>query len=326
MLQKVSSSRIAVVGAGLAGLAAARKLHRAGYAVTVFDKGRGLGGRMATRRTEGPFVFDHGAQFFTARSQTFQAELEQMAAASRWQPEIADGVTLESEGWWVGQPAMNALPKAFADGLSVTTGTRIVSIDYASEGWRLQTEDGEQAGPFDGLVLAIPSVQAQDLLEGKDDGLAAELSRVEVDPCWAVMAGFNIALELEYDLYADALADVAWIAVNGSKPGRPVQGTSLVLHASPEWSRTHLELEPDQIAPLVLAQAEKQIGLRLPPPDYLTAHRWRYAKTRVPAGKPFLASGDLPLLLCGDWCLGARVEYAFESGIAAADAVIAQAG
>ncbi len=87
--------RWAVIGGGMAGLAAARRLVGAGCEVRLVDKSRGVGGRMATRRAEG-HQFDHGAQFFTARGDGFSREVEALVAAG--------GVAGWGEVGYVGTP------------------------------------------------------------------------------------------------------------------------------------------------------------------------------------------------------------------------------
>ena len=122
----VSRSRIiAIVGAGLAGAVAARILHQAGLAVRVYDKGRGVGGRMATRRVaDGPargVIFDHGAQYITARDPAFVDAIQRWGAA---------GVvsTWAEPDWFVGQPGITALPRALLEGLPVTTGCTVARL------------------------------------------------------------------------------------------------------------------------------------------------------------------------------------------------------
>ena len=167
-------ARIAIVGAGLAGLALARTLNdRAG--VRVFDKSRGCGGRLATRRA-GPFQFDHGAQFFTARSEAFQAFLApylEQGVVARWDAEFVefDGAHIGHRRSWadgpphfVGAPAMNALPKAIAAGLDVVLETRVGAVARVDGYWQLHATDGGDLGAFDWLVLALPAPQAHELL------------------------------------------------------------------------------------------------------------------------------------------------------------------
>ncbi|MTI00370.1 NAD(P)/FAD-dependent oxidoreductase [Roseibium sp. RKSG952] len=322
MLQKISQSAIAVIGAGMAGLTAAGMLQEAGFRVTVFDKGRGPGGRMAVRRTDSGFSFDHGAQFFTARNPDFHELLGRHEAVSDWHPVMASSRVLDTDGWRVGVPAMNALPKALAAGLDLRVATQVVSLQFDADGWKLRTGAGEREGPFDLVLLAVPAPQALGLAAGLDGPLADTIRRVAIDPCWAVMAGFREPLDPGYDVFTAAEGAIAWMAFNNSKPGRPRDGTSLVIHASPDWSRVNLELDKADAAQRLLGFAAERFGQPLPEPVYLEAHRWRYAKTRIPAGRAFLASETLPVLVCGDWCLGARVEYAFESGRAAALALI----
>ena len=75
---------IAVIGAGIAGMACARTLAQAGHKVSVFEKSRGAGGRMSTKGTEFG-GFDHGAQYFTVRDARFEKALSISAnLVRRW--------------------------------------------------------------------------------------------------------------------------------------------------------------------------------------------------------------------------------------------------
>src|SRR5690349_18625283 len=109
--------RVAVIGAGLAGLALARFLTETGFPVKVFDKGRGPGGRMSTRRRE-EGTFDHGAQYFTARDPGFQRMVrtwEERGLVAQWRGRFGSlshgTVTPETQGpvRYVGVPGMSAV-------------------------------------------------------------------------------------------------------------------------------------------------------------------------------------------------------------------------
>jgi predicted NAD/FAD-dependent oxidoreductase len=132
------------------------------------------------------------------------------------------------------------------------------------------------------------------------------------------MLRFAAAVEAGFDVRRSEADDIAWIARNGSKPGRESAAEAWVVHAGPEWSRRHLELERDQVDGKMVEMLPQAFGVPLPDIETALALRWRFARTTAPLGAPFLSFADRTLFLGGDWCLGARVECAFESGRAIA--------
>ena len=221
------AAKVAVIGAGMAGLACAEALAEAGVAPVLFDKGRGAGGRMSTRRTEFG-RFDHGAQYFTARSTEFRAALEGWiaeGAAAEWrgrfvriengevQPDTA------AEPRFVGAPAMNALLSARAERLGVRFNVRVEEIAREAEGWRLCGEDGADLGRFAAVAVATPAEQAASLLSGAP-ALAAEAAAARSAPCWALMLAFEDVPETGFDGAKVADGPIRWIAREASKPGR----------------------------------------------------------------------------------------------------------
>lgn len=307
---------VAVVGAGMTGLSCARRLADAGCRVQVFDKGRGLGGRLATRRIDEALSFDHGVQFVTARGAGFAAllhELERRGVAARWRPRQA-GPAAGASGWWVGRPGMSRLVRPLAEGLDVHVAARVVALEDTPGGWRLRAEAGALHGPFDRLVLALPPLQAAALLDGR--GLAASLSAVDVAPCWAVLLAFSAPLPAPFDVWRAAEGRLAFAARNASKPGRLALPEAWVLHAGADWSAAHLEAAPEDVV-AALSAAFAEIAGPLPESLHASAHRWRYARTLRPFGRPFLAAERLHV--GGDWCLGAHVEAAYDSGTAIAE-------
>ncbi len=317
-----------MIGAGLAGLLCARRLQDAGLRPVVFEKSRGLGGRLATRRAEGERTFDHGAQYITARSPGFRALLEnarRAGSADLWRPRLAPGMEGCGEDWMVGAPAMNALVRPLAEGLDIRLQSQVTALRRSSGGWCLDGIDEEADRPFDTVVCTVPAPQAQTLTAG-EAALAEHLAAVRVAPCWALMVTFSGSFDPGFDACRLEGEALAWIARNASKPGRAVGRDTWVIHASPEWSGATLELEREEAAARIVALLPAAFGRDLPPIDHAVAHRWRYALTTAPLGKPHLASDDGSLLIGGDWCLGARVECAYESGEAMAMAVLERFG
>ena len=296
--------RVAIIGAGMAGLACAAKLKAAGHDVALFDKGRGPGGRMSARRVPTPAgeaSFDHGAQYFTARDPAFTAQVEAWrrdGVAAPWPDAGPDA--------WVGTPAMNAPVKQMAAQQDVTWSTLIEALPLRD-------------GRYDAVVVATPAEQAAPLLHPWDLRMAARAAAVRSLPCWTAMAAFADPL----DTTATVLREegiIGWAARNSAKPGR-TGPEAWVIQAGPDWSAAHLEEQPETVLPVLLAAFAARLGIRLPAPLTATAHRWRYAKCGTSEPGPQW-NAALGLGMCGDWLLGPRVECAWLSGDRLAEAML----
>lgn len=304
---------IAIIGSGIAGLAAARSLAAAGHAPVVFDKGRGIGGRVATRRGDG-VQFDHGAQYVTARDTAFAACLDDLlarGAAARW----PDGAHHDRI---VGQPGMSALAKAMGDGLDIRQGAEVRSLRRDATGWHLHLAGSDHHAAH--VILAIPAPQIPALI-GADHPLVPLLAPVRYDPCLTLMAAIDAPAPFTSRLDPDDA--LPWIAQDSAKPGRPDDSPpTWVAQAAPDLSRAHLDLDAAGIAALLLPLLCDRLGADPARVRHAMGHRWRYARVTVPLGQASLASACNTLHLAGDWCLGPRVEDAWTSGRAAADAVL----
>ena len=306
---------IAIIGAGMSGLTFAMRLRAGGHDVSVFDKGRGPGGRMSTRRMEiggVTYRFDHGAQYFAVRDEGFRAQVEAWerdGIAARWPAAGNDA--------WVGTPGMNASIKAMADEVGVRFGTRIEAISCGDDGWTLRGE--AEFGPFDALVVAVPAEQVAPLLSSHKPDWSSLADRTDSDPCWTVMAAFAEPLNIASDTLRDAGA-IGWAARDSAKPGREA-GERWVIQATPDWSREHLEEEQNEVLLALLAKFAQQTGCTLPNPLVQSAHRWRYARSGS-ADEGSLWDETAMLGLCGDWLIGPRVEAAWLSGAQLADRII----
>lgn len=307
--------QIAIVGAGMAGLNCATRLAALGHEVALFDKGRGPGGRMATRRVEADGTmlrFDHGAQYFTARDPRF---VEQVA---RWEREgVVARWDVAGEDAWVGTPAMNAPIKAMAGRHDVQFGTRIEQLLRAGDGWQLDG-DGAPDRRFDAVVVALPAEQARPLLQPHAGAMGDLADATSSAPCWTIMAAFEQRLPWEQDSIRHHGA-IGWAARNNAKPGRG-SAECWVVQASPDWSRTHLEDEATAVETALLDQLADAIGAPLPPRLAITAHRWRFARSGA-AGEEALWDAQQRIGVCGDWLIGPRVEAAYLSGLLLAETV-----
>jgi len=340
---------IAVIGAGVAGLACARTLAQAGHRVTVLDKGSAVGGRLASCET--PFgTFDHGAQYFTVRDARFQKALAITPGLCKpWSANavrvldphgrVAEAALPAPEPHWVAVPAMDALPRHWAEPLSAAASlvleTRVTRIERDTldhQRWQLQTSGPQDSvhvySGFDAVVLAIPHALAAGLLTQSGEGprWAKDIANVEVAPCWTLMLAYPQAqqptlshLGPQWNAALSTHHRIAWLARESSKPGRGGIERWTV-QASAAWSQEHLNDD----APRVQAKLQKAFsevtGIHAEP-TFAQVHRWMWAKTMTPLGRSHLWDAKAGIGACGDWCLGHRVEDAFISGLELALAV-----
>ncbi|WP_018411220.1 NAD(P)/FAD-dependent oxidoreductase [Methyloversatilis thermotolerans] len=314
---------VAVIGAGMAGCVVARRLVDAGLSVHVFDKGRAAGGRMASRRA-GLRRFDHGAQFMTVRGHAMRSWLDDWQRAGVIAP--WEGACTADNARWVAVPGMNALAPRMLWGAELHAGTRVLALRRDRYGFALMTEAGPVADCFDAVVLTMPAPQATELLRSSDlehaEAMRADLDRVRYEPCWSLMLAFDSRLPVE-DVLRPAAGPLSWAARDSSKPQRDPSQECWVAHAGADWSTTHLESAPEDIATALTQSFLAQIP-GSPSPVHQTAHRWRYARVSRALGRPCLWHPEIGLGYASDGCIGARIEDAFDSGFALADSLLGQ--
>ncbi len=314
-----------MVGAGISGMTCAIRLQKAGVAVTVFDKSRGPGGRITTRRRDVD-RYDHGAQYFTVRSEGFQQQV------NRWQSEgvvvpwtgrfadWVDGVFRSDEGEsvrWVAQPRMSALGRHLAKDCSVQLQTRIASLEQTNGLWTLYAEDGRAFDGYQAVLLCCPGPQAADLLP-PNSRLSAVSGSLGYAPSWVTMVRYAHPLDISYDAIRFQHPVLAWAARDSSKPGRE-PGERWVLQTQADWTASHLESSVEQAMEPILAAWHVLVDGHV---EDASAHRWRYALSTgsMDLGAQFDAS--MGLGLCGDGLTAGRLEDAWRSGKALAELVL----
>lgn len=312
------TSRTAVIGAGIAGLSCARGLRRAGHYVDVFEADRIIGGRMATMRV-GMVPYDHGAQYLTGRSPRFQEFLNELVGsgyAAAWSPRVKKGANSETTttaNWVVGVPGMSSIVRPLAESVRIHTGCTVHTLAKKDEGWYIWFEDQTNAGPFAAVAVCVPAPQAQ-LILGPLEEMADHLSRVRMSPCWALMVRLDEPMLPDQDVYSDMSDVIRWIARNNSKPGRNTRGETVVVHASPAWSREALDADPEIVAEEMWGEVCHLFDLPPSRPSQMTAHLWKYGLVDSSLGESFVYSNEAKVGVAGDWCLGRLAEHAFESG------------
>ena len=313
-------TKIAIIGAGLSGLSTAHFL-KDHAEITLFEKACDVGGRISTRRAE-PYFFDHGAQYFTARTKAFQDFIQPLinqGIIERWSARYVkfdSDQIIERKNWiddeprYVGVPGMNKIAKHLAEGLNVHINTRIVSLKRGNT-WQLTDESGQLYSDFDWVISTAPSPQAVEVLPKKfkyyDD-----IKDVEMRACFSLMLGFSKNIPLEFEAAHVIHSDISWIAVNSHKPGRTDRFT-LMVHSSEEYSEAHIDDDRETVMQHLMNETSNVIGHDVSIADYKTVHGWRYANNAKRENFHIFLDPDLKLAACGDWCLGGRVEGAFTS-------------
>jgi predicted NAD/FAD-dependent oxidoreductase len=322
-------------------MAAARTLADQNAEVVVFDKGRGPGGRMSTRRQD-DLWFDHGAQYFTTKDERFERLVESWVhdgVAGRWRGRIGQmnsvGTIIERPDdrvRYVGIPGMNAVLRHLAATLGgrseVRFGVRVNAAQFADGRWSLTDEQNASLGMFDALIVALPAPQAADLLIDSPN-LRDQALSVRMRPCWSAMVSFDARVPIDFDGVFVNLegrldnAPLSWVARDSSKPDRPSSET-WVLHASPGWSEVNIKGDKAAVAHQLLRSFFEAFDLPAAPTMTLEAHRWRFASTDQRANPGCLFDRERLLAVCGDWTHGGRVEGAYLSGVAAAGSVLGE--
>lgn len=327
--EKTVMKKIAVIGAGLTGAAAAATLAEQGYQVTVFDKGRSAGGRMSSKRTEQGYL-DMGAQYFTARSEDFKLQVQlwlEAGKAAVWACNTAllsneDGHSslknsTDDQVRFIGIPSMQSPLNALLQDIPLITSCRIQKLEPCQQRWILVCETGLSYTDFDAVLLTLPPVQAQQLLEQSGLPVLFPDATALLEPCWAV------AMQADASPAGDAIfcqhPKLRFISHQQHKTGR---NPCYILHFNAAFSAEHLHKPPEfwfAEARVILSE-ELKVQQSIKP---VVAHRWLYASQNDQVPAPGLITlPDQQLWIGGDWSYGGRVENAYLAGLKLARAVI----
>ena len=333
---------IAIVGAGISGCCAARILADHGLPVQMFEKSRGVGGRMAARRTA-EFTIDHGVSWFTARDERFRRYVrswEHTGLVREWRGRFVqitaacEEVELPIKRRLVGLPGMSAVCRHLASHLTVRTETRIVALQRESNGWRLQDDQQQWFGPFDQVVLAMPAPQTSSLLGTAGIELTAALP--EYQSHWTLLAASPQFSRVDW---VEARYDTGLISQISRCQTRPgyagPAGEQLAVTATAAWSADNRDTAPEQTGKQLLAAIQADPAFRGIEQWTWKAHHWRYAQPGTghdgQLATELWRQSELGIQCCGDWTAtdgraSCAVESAWLSGQAAAGRILNQLG
>ncbi len=320
---QTQKTKIAVIGAGIAGLNLAKLLSEQAD-VTVFEKSDKLGGRIATHTTEG-YAFDHGAQFFTAKTPAFKSfvkSLEAQGAVARWDANFSEmqGSKISKQRRWdvsyphyVGSPSMSAIGQYMAQNLDVRFNQHVVSVQRDQDAWLIKSSNAEILGAFDWLVFAIPALQAHHLIPDSCS-FKADLQQVLMQPCFALMLGYDLPKAHQWDAAIVANSILSWVSINSTKPNRS-SPFAVVTMSSNAWADAHFNQDDAFVVDAMLHELSEVMGQDMADSRYLKLKRWQYANATRKSQQMILLDQAAQLACCGDWCKIGRIESAFTSSL-----------
>ena len=314
-------TKIAIIGAGLAGLSLAHEL-KAIADVELFEKSWRAGGRV-TSRIHATHCFDHGAQFFTVRSAQFKDFLQPLLAQGKIAPWHARFVEIDKSGisharqWdddyphFVGVPNMSEIGSSLAEGLTIHYEKKICRLEKVAGQWQLADETALHAG-FDWVILAIPPAQAWPLVKNHMPSWEA-ISTCQMQACYSLMLGLQNDIDLGWDAALVREHDISWISVNSSKPGSR-SDYALLVHATNKWADQNLTMPLDAVTQHLQNEVFRVTGLAAQDVKVSDIHRWLYANLPKHEKQSYVDANS-GMALCGDWCIQGRVEAAYMSAI-----------
>lgn len=329
---------VGIVGAGLSGLVAGKKLALAGHDVTVIEKSRSLGGRLATlEEGEEHPLFDYGISHFTASDPAFKAftdELIQKGLAAEWTKELGyyDRVQLFDknpnvvpEQFYVAPKGMQAIARYLSRWVDVKTEGRAGSLTHigidrrTKRSWMLSLTDISTL-QFDAVIVAAPAPEAYGILQTAQDETAARriirhIDEVQYASCYTVMAAYPDQEKLPWQAVECDDDDIEWVIDQNSK--LKIDKGALVIHSTHSFVRQNVRTGEEQIAEKLVQKAADVTGESwIAEPTWKKAHFWKYSRAINPLREAFmeLEMKEAPLALIGDYLGGNSMESAYLSG------------
>jgi renalase len=322
--------RIAIIGAGISGLTLAQHLKKHAD-VVVFEKARGVGGRMSTRYAD-PFYFDQGAHTFTARTVAFQMFLKpytENGMIAEWSGNVINfeigkqaSKRLWSEPHLVATPNMNSLCKKMAEGHDVRCQVEVAPVTQKhSDVWLLYDKQGNVLGEYDWVISTAPPTQTLTLFDALlPDNSSLHTARMQ--GCYSLMIGFNKPWDGDWIAAKVRNNPIKWISIDATKPGRNKSVTTIVAHSRNSWADSHIDDDIDDVQRFLLSQFVAISGIDCVNADYISIHRWKYAIVEETKKSGSYSNPIQKIAATSDWASTSRIEEVWLNAVSLADNVV----
>ena len=317
---------VAVIGAGITGITLANLLQKK-FNLTVFEKSRGVGGRMATRRAE-PYQFNHGAQYFKIENKEFKDFLQPLILNKIIKPleanqieilnkEVIKRTKIYNKQYFTAESKMNSVVKYLINNnFSIKLLCKIEKIIKENDKWFIIDSGQVSFGPYDWLIITIPPNQAKEILYNNFKFLDI-IKKIKMRSCYSLMLGFDEIKEFDFDTALFLDEDVQWLSIS-KKILEQKEYYNLLINSSYNFAEQNINGSKDKISDYLIKQVSDILKCKLNNYEHKALHFWKYAMSEKNNNLGSLLDEDLKVIVCGDWCMNGKVEGGF---LSAKDAV-----
>ena len=317
---------VAVIGAGITGITLANLLQKK-FNLTVFEKSRGVGGRMATRRAE-PYQFNHGAQYFKIENKEFKDFMQPLILNKIIKPleanqieilnkEVIKRTKIYNKQYFTAESKMNSVVKYLINNnFSIKLLCKIEKIIKENDKWFVIDSGQVSFGPYDWLIITIPPNQAKEILYNNFKFLDI-FKKIKMRSCYSLMLGFDKFEEFDFDTALFLDEDVQWLSIRKIILENK-EYYNLLINSSYNFAEQNINGSKDKISDYLIKQVSDILKCKLNNYEHKALHFWKYAMSEKNNNLGSLLDEDLKVIVCGDWCMNGKVEGGF---LSAKDAV-----
>ena len=312
---------VAVIGAGITGITLANLLQKK-VKLTVFEKSRGVGGRMATRRAE-PYQFNHGAQYFKIENEEFKGFLSPLMENKIVKPLEANHVEIlnkkvikrlktDNKKYYTAKTKMNSIVKYLLNNnFFIKLSCKIEKTIKEQGKWFIIDNERVSYGPYDWLLITIPPYQAIEILSNNFKFLNT-MKENKMRSCYSLMLGFDKIKEFNFDTALFLEADVQWLSIRKKILGDK-EYFNLLINSSYNFAEQNINCSKNKISDYLIEQISDILKCELNNYKHKALHFWKYAMSEKNNNLGSLLDENLKVIVCGDWCMNGKVEGGFLS-------------